>query len=103
MTLIKTNGQNGGAGNLKTWISIIIVLLSLGFSFGVWANQNSGWEETVGEIKAKVDQMPRPENIAKKDVVQVQMDNVIDKLENIQESIDDLDNKVDRHIQRDSR
>lgn len=100
--------------SLKSWIAIIIAIVGFSFSIGVWAAVGDATKKDVDQIKVTIEKMPKPDNIAKKDLVETQQKFIVeklsdiqgsmdDKLDMIQTSVDDVEKKLDRHIQQSGR
>jgi len=82
---------------IKSWIAIGVAALSIGFSVGLWASQGSSTVKSVAVIEEKLSKMPLPENVANKEVVDVQFKMLSTQLETIRAEVCKMSDILQKH------
>jgi cell division protein FtsL len=81
---------------VKTWIAIVVAVISIGIAIGSWSFQGRQFSKDITALQEKVGRMPNAEEIAKKEIVDLQLGNIRDSLGRIEKGLSDLNIKVDK-------
>jgi hypothetical protein len=85
------------AAPLKLWAVIMVSVLSLGFSIGLWATQGSTNSKQLSEINAMLKDMPATDKIANKDVMESEMRAINCTLVRIEATLNKMSEQVARN------
>jgi hypothetical protein len=85
------------SASIKMWVIIAVTTSSLGFSLGLWAAQGKNASADIAVIQDTLKRMPPPDLIANKEMVDLQIKNLMDKLNEIGNDIKDVKTDLRSH------
>lgn len=81
---------------MKSWIAILVAVISIGFSVGLWAASDSAIKADIKDIKQVIKVMPPPERVANKEMIELQF-------KMIQDTLVRIEGKIDTHLENTGR